>query len=318
VEAATARAALGSVLEARGDVRGALPLLEGAEKVLKDRHENAETSEVLSDLADVYYLRGDIQLAEATRRRALASDRRLFGANHPSVAADLNNLGDMAMDRANYEAAEALYRQALDIDQAWYGFAHQKTGENLTGLATAMLEQKRYDEAAATFDRALAAIKASDGEQSFRFAAVSGLVGDMARVRNQLDRAGKLYDQSAEIFRKVIGEQNQYYATELSGSGAIHVLKGEYREAEMILRQALGILQAVVPAERYTGLAQIRLAAALAGQKRYAEAEKEALGAYAALQKKTGPDSVEQKSARKELLEIYTAMNQPAKANEFR
>ncbi|MBV9781396.1 MAG: serine/threonine protein kinase [Acidobacteriaceae bacterium] len=317
-EVAAANAALGSVLEARGDIKGALPLLEGAERILSSGPVSVELSEVLSDLADTHYLRGDISISEKMRRRALALDRELFGAHHPKVAADLNNLGDMQMDRGQYSAAEGLYRQALEIDRAWYGDAHQKTGENFLGLATALLEQKRYEEAGAAFDRALAAIRASDGEQSFRFAAVLSLMGDMARVRKQFDHAGELYEQAAEIMRHAVGERNQFYAMQLSGTGAIYVLKREYRKGEIVLRKALGILQAIGPAERYTGLTLIRLAAALAGQKRYSNAEKEALAAYSTLREKTAPQSIEQITARKQLYEIYMAMQQPAKANQFR
>jgi tetratricopeptide (TPR) repeat protein len=315
---AIANAALGSVLETRGEIKNALPLLEGAERTLSMGPPSVELSDVLSDLADTHYLLGDVAICEKIRRRALALDGELFGAHHPKVAADLNNLGDMQMDRAQYSSAEALYRQALAIDRVWYGDAHQKTGESFVGLATSLLEQKRYEEAGPEFERALAAIRASDGEQSFRFAAVLSLMGDMARVRKQLDQAANLYERAAEILRHAVGERNQFYAMQLSGSGAIYVLKREYRRAEIVLREALGILQAITPAERYTGITLIRLAAALAGQTRYPEAEKTALAAYSTLREKTAPQSIEQKTARKELYDIYMAMKQPALASQFR
>ena len=140
----------------------------------------------------------------------------------------------------------------------------------------------------------------------------------MARTRKQLDKAGDLYERAAEILRRVLGERNQFYAAQLSGSGRIYVMRGEYRRGEAILRKALSIFRAVIPAERYTGITQIRLASALAGQKRYVEAEKEGLDAYATLQRKTAPDSIEQKSARKEVYDIYMAMKEPEKANHFR
>ena len=100
-EVATAGATLGSVLEARGEIKNALPLLEGAEKILSEGPPTAELSAVLSELADAHYLRGDIQIAEKLHRRLLELDRELFGVSHPNVAVDLNDIADIQMVALN-------------------------------------------------------------------------------------------------------------------------------------------------------------------------------------------------------------------------
>jgi serine/threonine-protein kinase len=314
----TARATLGSILSAEGRYDDAISQLDEGQKLLSAAPPGPELSEALAALALAYYSRGDIDRSEQILQRALNLDRKLFGPIHPDVARDLSLLANIEMDHARYQAAEDKYRQAVQIDRSWYGEQHQQTAEGLAGLGTALLEQKRYRDADSTFDRALNATRGSDGERTARAGEILSLKGDSARVQRNFDAAATFYGQSADILRSTLGEKHPFYAVQLSGLGAIRVLKREYRTAEQVLRTALGILQSAMPAERFTGVTEIRLAASLAGQKRFPEAEAQGLTAYEILKKKTAPDSVEIKSARKELYDIYTAWGQPGKALPFR
>ncbi len=318
IEVATAQGTLGSVLEARGDYKNALLLLDSAKNVLAKGPATVALSEVLTNLGDTHYYRGDTQQSEEIYRQALSTDRQIFGPRHPSVAVDFEDLGNVQLDRGEYVVAEGLFRQAVEINRAWYGEASQKTADSLAGLGSSLIGQKRFDEADQAFQRALVGTRVSYGERNPRFAALLSLIADSAKLQNKLGDAEKLYRQAAEIMRQTVGEKHALYACQLSSLGSIYTAKREYRKAEKILLLALNTLQATVPAERYTGLTEIRLGAALAGEKRYAEAAHHALAGYATLQKKTAPASLEQKSARQILYGIYMAANQPAKANQFR
>jgi serine/threonine-protein kinase len=318
VAVGTARATLGSILSAKGHYADALPLLEEARTLLSADPPSPALSETLSDLATTHYERGDIDDSEQILQRALALDHSLFGSFHPNVATDLTLLANIDMDHAQYRAAEEKFRQAVDIDRSWYGEDHQHTGESLSGLASALLEQKKYQDADSTFDRALNAVRASDGERSVRAGEILSLKGDSARLQRNFDAAARCYEEAANILRSTLGEEHENYAAQLSALGSIRVLKHEYVLAEKVLRTALTILQSAVPAERFTGLTEVRLAAALAGQKRFPEAEAQALTGYETLKKKTAAGSVEVKSARKELYDIYTAWGQPNRAILFR
>jgi hypothetical protein len=56
----------------------------------------------------------------------------------------------------------------------------------------------------------------------------------------------------------------------------------------------------------------------LTGEKRYAEAESETLAGYNMLLKQTSPTVSWLASARKDLVTIYDALNQPEQAAHFR
>jgi serine/threonine-protein kinase len=318
VEVATTGAALGKVLAARGDYTAAVPLLKDAVAELSKLPPSAELSEAYGDLANTEYYLGHVDESEAVSTESLEFDRRLFGERHPHVAVDLYNLANIQLDRGNYPRAEELFRNALAINDAWYGEKHPKTAANVLMIGRSLAYEGRLQEAGAMYDRAIVVFRAAFGERHFRVGSVLTLQGDLAREQGDLVRAESLFRQAAAVFESIVGTEHEFYLFQLSNLGTLLLAKGEYAKAEPMLRNALQRLTAAAPDTRYAALAQVRLGAALAALKRYPEAERETLAGYRLLQRVTGAASAEQRDARRDLVAIYTALNEPEKANEFR
>jgi serine/threonine-protein kinase len=314
VEVARCVAMLGKVLVTQGKYDAAAPLLDQAVTVLSKGRPSLDLSEALADLANVQYYLGHVDPAEAINQQALSVDYALFGERHPAVAIDLFNLGNIQLDRGNYIEGERLFSQALQIHEDWYGTSHPRTASHLLMLGRSIAYQGRLSEAAALYDRALVAMRALYGEHHARFAAVLSLMGDLARERRAFDDAERLFERAAAVFKEVSGEEHEFHLHQLSNVGSVYLARGKYAEAVETLRNAARRLTAVVPNQRYTGLAEIRLGAALAGQKQYQEAERHARAGYEILRKVTSPASVEMREARKALADIYTALNEPSQA----
>jgi hypothetical protein len=97
------------------------------------------------------------------------------------------------------------------------------------------------------------------------------------------------------------------------------VRRKEYGQAEQLLRQAVERLGSALPVDhRYTGIAQVRLGSALAGQERYREAEGHTLAGYKILMKQAVSSAPELRHARQDLIAIYNALDEPAKAEQIR
>ncbi len=317
-ETASATAALGKVLATRGDYKNAVPLLEQAVSVLGTGPGSVELSEALGDLANTYYYLGRIDASEAVNLRGIAHDRKLFGNRHPHVAVGLYNLGNIQLDRGDYKKAEELFRDALAINEAWYGPVHPKTASDRLMLGRAIEYQGQLDEASTMFAQALAAYRTAYGEGHPRIAVVESLMGDLAMKRRQRKIAEKLFRSAAAIFKTAFGEHHEFYLHQLSNLGSVNLAQKKPVEAESLLRRAVEGLRAAVPAQRYTGMAELRLGEALAAQNRLSEAEHHGFAGYLILRKLMGPRAAELQDARKELVTIYLALNQPAKAKEFR
>ena len=73
--------------------------------------------------------------AEPLMRRALASDERSYGPDHPAVARGLNNLAMLLQGTGRHAEAEPLYRRALASWERSYGPDHPEVARGLNNLA---------------------------------------------------------------------------------------------------------------------------------------------------------------------------------------
>ena len=65
--------------------------------------------------------------AKAAFERALKSDEKTFGPDHPQVAIYVNNLGSVLKDLGDLPAAKAAFERALAIFRKSLGDEHPKT-----------------------------------------------------------------------------------------------------------------------------------------------------------------------------------------------
>jgi eukaryotic-like serine/threonine-protein kinase len=318
VEVASIEGALGRVLVTRGDYPNAVPVLEGARRVLALEAQNKTLSEVIGDLANTRYYMGDIDAADVLNRSGIDLDRKLFGDHHPNVGVGYFNLGNIDLDRGDYRQAETNFGQAHDRYQRWYGLSHPKPASTLLMLGRTMAYQGRLPQAADYYEQALSSFVTAYGQRHRRVASVLSAQGDLARDKGNLDEAERLFTRAAEIFEALgaQGRQHEFYLHQQSNLATVQLARRRYAAAEALLRPALEGLQKTAPS-RYTALAELRLAAALVGLRRFAEAEDHALKGYTLLRKNTGPASAEQQEARRLLLEIYQGLDKPDKIRQF-
>lgn len=304
VEVATVVAARGKVLVAEGQYDEAIALLDQAVSILSRAPPAAELSEALGDLANAHYQLGHIDASGVVNRRGLALDRQLFGDRHPSVSVDLYNLGTIALDRAVYAEGERLFREGLIINERWYGTTHPKTAATALMLGRSVAYLGRVDEASSLYQRALDGFQRAYGEHHVRVGSVLSLMGDLARDQGDLKKAEDLFVRAAAIFKEVAGERHEFYLHQLSNLGSVHLARQQYERAIRFIRPALEQLSIVVPEQRYTGLAHIRLGTALAGLGDHQGAERHAQAGHAILLAATSPDSEEVRRARQVLADI--------------
>ncbi len=159
----------GKFIEAERVHRRALAIRE---KVLGPEHPDTATS--LNNLANVLLEQGkDEQLAPSEQRSRLRTELRAFtetenlyrralgiqekslGADHPALAATLNNLGALLDQRGKAGESEPLQRRALQIQEKALGPLHPDTAATLTTLAVSLDRQGKIVEAEEIYRRAV-------------------------------------------------------------------------------------------------------------------------------------------------------------------
>ena len=71
---------------------------------------------LLQKMVGIQYNLGDLAAAQELTERVLALDERVFGSQHPKVAADLSSLGGILRASGKLEAARAAYERAITIE----------------------------------------------------------------------------------------------------------------------------------------------------------------------------------------------------------
>ena len=319
VETAKAMVALGSVLEVRAKYDQAAPVLESALKLQPQGSDaTSDTSENLTELANVYFYQGKYDQSEQLNNQAMAIDRRLSGERNPAVAQELNNLGAIAMNRGNYPASEAYYRQALAITEAWYGNDHPETAANLTALAQPLTFDKKEAEAQTLLERALEIQKRVNGPINATVATTQNQLGIVAFQAKRLDAAKAYFTAARDTWQQLFGDAYPSIAVAYSNLGSVCLEQKDLPCAEKMYRTAVTRLDASSANSLNDAVAHLKLGRALLRENRFAEAEPESLFGYRFLIKQVSPSDRFLAVARKDLASIEDGLHKPAEASRYR
>lgn len=311
---------LGLVLEDRGSYDQAIPVLEQAVQLQSaPGGVEADLSASLTELANSHYYSGHYEISDALNHRVLDLDRGLYGERHPQVANDLINLGAIQLDEGHYDQAERYDRQALDIIQSFYGKDNAETASAMTLLGRALVTDGKYSDAADMLQQALTTEEHVYGPVHPRIASTLNELGKVAQKQGKLDLAKADFERMADIYRKVYNGKHYYIGIALSNLAGVYVDQKQYQQAEKLLRETLDLYAQTLPADHLNvGIAKIRLGRVLLQQHNYSNAQTETQAGYGIVQKQKDPPSSWMQSARKDLVEEYTALNQPQMAAEYR
>lgn len=316
---ASAQTALGKLLIARGNYDEAIRVLEESVKLQSEpAPPTPELAASLTQLAEAHFYAGHYDASDMLNKRVLSIDRFLFGERHISVAKDLMNLGAIQLQWGRYAEAEQLYKQALDITQGWYRKDHPEVASNLTQLAQTLVPQQRYDEAEKLLQQALEIFERAYSPTHPRVAFALNELGIVALRRGNLDDAEARLLRVAELNRAVYGDDHFRTITAMSNLASVYMQRKDFTRAESILRDVVERYAKISPDHLNTGLARIKLGRALIQLHRYREAETEILAGYEIAMKQTSPSVSWLQDARKDLVMIYEALNEPEKAAKFR
>ena len=317
---ARATAALGQVLEARGQYPDAIAASEEAVRLHSlQGTSTAELTAALGQLADSHYYAGHYDTADALNARVLEGSRALYGPAHPRVADVLINLGASQNDRGRYAEAEAFYRRALDALTSFYGPDHYRTASAMTMLGRALVYQKAFDEGVPLLARALAVQERIHGPVHPRVASAVNDLGSAALQQGRLDEAQAMFTRMLDVYRQVYGADHYLIGIATSNLASVLTERGQYREAERLYRQAIAIYErAQSPTHLNAGIGRIKLGRVLLRQGRLVEAEQESLAGYRILAGQVTPSVSWLQSARTDLAAIYDALGKPEDAARYR
>jgi eukaryotic-like serine/threonine-protein kinase len=287
-ELAGARRLKAQIHTASGDADKAEPLLR--ELLASDRAEHgADSREMAEDWALLAHTLDELSRYDesiAAGHEALRIDRALHGMRSTAAAIDLNDLGLTLSHKGDYSAAEKALQEALDIKLQLYGTDHRETLTARANLFMAQEKQGRYAEGLSGRLQLLEDQKRLLGpDHADHVAKALNMIGLDYIMLGRFDEAETAFRESLATWKNMQGSSEEERIGPLGNLPIALQMKGDYMEAEKMLRETLELDRRNYP-ENSEWLNQDRgyLGNLLRLQHRYPEALNELGAAIAAVE----------------------------------
>jgi len=272
------RRAQGQFVESETLIRRALAIQRAA---LGEHH--LKVGEAAQSLAVTLVELGKAVEAETFERQALAIYRERFGNEHPYTASSLNNLAAMMIAQRRLAEAEPLAREALAIQRKTQGSDTPDIIVEIQNYGALLRDLGRYADAEPLLREAQALVRKHLGNDHESVARVGNNLGGVLRDQGKLAEAEAIYREALAIDRKRRPAGDPRLAFALTGLGWVLTDLDRPAEAELFLREAVAIREKQSPTDWRLPYSRMLLGSALAGQKRFREAEPLAVDGYTAL-----------------------------------
>ncbi|MFO0888896.1 MAG: serine/threonine-protein kinase [Isosphaeraceae bacterium] len=290
--------------------------LEVTRRVQGELHK--QTLAAMNNLALLYRLEGKYDEAEPILVKALQGWRRTLGPENPLTLQSINNLAVLYMLRGRLDEAEPLAIEAVATRKRVQGPEHPQTLMSMHNLARLYQNRNKLREAEALADETLETHRRLLGAVHPGTLASLNTLASIRRSLGKREESEAIFKELLDARRRAQGPGHPEVARTLRDLGQTQLELGRPTEAELRLRDALAIHEKTRPDgwERFD--AMVLLGAALAGQRKYAEAEQRLLSGYEGLRAREPSIPVPSRdsiaAAARRIVDLYTAWGRPEQA----
>ena len=313
---------LGFALVLRGDYATAETLLNEA-LALRERsgdEQAVELAETLGRWASWSTRGARTPRAVAYNQRRLDSLRRLPAGREIEISDALNDLSmSVQQAQADYGTAKRLASEALALRRTALQAPHLAISQGLNNLAMVHYRLKEYDAAEPLFRESLAMNRQLFSEPHPEITANLSNLGLLARDRGDYLEADRLFAQVVAADRKVLGPGHVQVGHALNYWAESARRSGDAARAADLLRESIVIhSSALAPNHWQTATTRSLLARCLVDLRRFAEAERLLIDAYAVVEKEFGVAHVRVQAVVEHAVELYDAWKRPEQAALWR
>jgi tetratricopeptide (TPR) repeat protein len=188
--------------------------------------------DAIHGLGCLYYMdQGKLADAEKMYERALQGKEEVFGPNHPSTLATINNLGLLYTDLGKLPEAERLLERALQGCDA-LGYQHESTISTVGNLGLFYGDQGNLAEAEKMFDRALKGYEEALGPKHTSTLNTMNNLGLLYINQGNLAEAERLLERALQGFEEALGPTHTFTLDTIKNLGILYEKKGRMIEAE--------------------------------------------------------------------------------------
>ena len=220
-----------------------------------------DISVLQNNLALVLNVLGDYAGAKNLLEKAVRSDEKNLGAEHPTTAVSYSNLALVLQDLGDYTGAKNLLEKAMRSDEKNLGAEHPTTAVSYSNLASVLQDLGDYTGAKTLLEKAVRSIEKNFGAEHLstarsysNLAVVLQDLGDYAGAKNLLEKAVRSDEKN-------FGAEHPITAVRYSNLATVLRNLGDYAGAKTLLEKAMRSAEKNLGAEhpttalRYSNLA---------------------------------------------------------------
>ena len=222
--------------------------------------ESAVVAQSLALLGGLHASNLDLEQADSEHKEALRIRQKLYGLDHPEVAASMSAWGSSLRNRGRYAEALPLLEKSAAIMEKQTGLGQSNASLAICDLAELYAATGEYDRAEKTYQKSIQLNQASIGQfmpdNPFLARPIRGLAA-LYRVEKRSALAETTYRRALEVLGKSMGTDSGEYGDVVVALAELHEEQRHFQKAEEYRRYLVMIRDRGLLSDRR------RLAAAL-------------------------------------------------------
>jgi tetratricopeptide (TPR) repeat protein len=206
---------------------------------LFDNNETPKISHLQNNLAGVLKDLGNYIQAKTLLQKAVVSDKKNFGEDHPTTTNSYNNLAIALQDLGDYAQAKTLLQKAVVFYEKNFGEDHPNTARSYNNLASVLKDLGEYAQAKILLQKAVASDEKNFGEDH---PTTARGYNNLAMVLQDLSD----YAEAKILFQKAVASDEKNFREDHPSAvrgynNLAMVLQhlGDYTEAKTLLQKAV-------------------------------------------------------------------------------
>ena len=190
-----------------------------------------------------YFAEYDIALEYHSK--ALATRKKVFNSNHPSIAESYNNIGMAYAGLGNYSKASDCFFNALEIDKKTWGMEHHITATTYNNLGGVFDALGDYTKALNYYKKALTIYEKKLGAEHPDTANSYNNIGKVFDEQGDYEKGLEYHFKALAINEKVLGTEHSDLTISYISIGTLYSDRGDYDKALEYYFKALEIRKKV-------------------------------------------------------------------------
>jgi tetratricopeptide (TPR) repeat protein/tRNA A-37 threonylcarbamoyl transferase component Bud32 len=315
---------IGHMIHHLGRDPEAVDLLEKASKGLRRTlgpdHPTTLTS--MSHLATAHWSAGRPGEAVALHEETLKFLRARLGPDHRETLINMGSLASAYRLSGRLGAALPLYEETLKLMRARLGPDHPETLIIMNNLASTYRFVGRLSEAVPLFEETLKLNKARLGLEHPSTLSTMNNLASAYRAAGRLSEAVPLFEETLRLNKARLGPEHPNTLNTMNNLVGAYLDASRWADAERTAHEWLGLRATKPPGDWWRYRTMSLLGAALAGQKKYAEAEPLLLRGYEGLNARAATIPAQRRNSLAEaasrIVGFYAAWGKPGEAAAWR